>query len=223
MYFEPGKSRSGLPMNPFKACCVPRPIGWLSTVSAAGAHNLAPYSQFQNVAYDPPMVMVAMNNRPDGRLKDTAANIIETGEFAWNMATFDLREAVVASAEAVEPVTDEFEALGISHKPAQLIRARLVAASPAHFECRLRHVVELGGNTLESASKLFVAEVVAIHLDDRFISEGRFDVARVRPLCRLGYRDYGVVDDLFEMEVPGRADEKIEFLQERAISAESGT
>ena len=92
MYYEPGHTACALPLNPFKACCVLRPIGWLSTVDTAGRHNLAPFSQFQNVGYDPPMGMVAANRRPDGRLKDTIRNILDTGEFVWSMATQAQRE-----------------------------------------------------------------------------------------------------------------------------------
>lgn len=86
MFYSPQSEVSGLPFNPFKSCCVPRPIGWISTVSASGIHNLAPYSQFQNVTWDPPTVMIAANARESGQLKDTTANILETGEFVWNMA-----------------------------------------------------------------------------------------------------------------------------------------
>ena len=103
MFYSPQSEVSGLPYNPFKSCCVPRPIGWISTVSASGVHNLAPYSQFQNITWDPPTVMVAANARESGQLKDTTANILETGEFVWNLATRSLAEAMNTSCAAVPP------------------------------------------------------------------------------------------------------------------------
>lgn len=214
MYYEPGRTACALQMNPFKACCVPRPIGWLSTVDTAGRHNLAPFSQFQNVGYDPPMVMVAANRRPDGRLKDTVRNILDTGEFVWSMATHAQRETVSASAQEFEPGVDEFETLGIAHLPARLVRARRVAGSPAHFECRVHQTLELPGNTPESRGHLVVARVIAIHLaDDHITADGRFDVCKARPLARLGYLDYTSVDTMFEMRVPNfRSGQTIEFL-----------
>jgi flavin reductase (DIM6/NTAB) family NADH-FMN oxidoreductase RutF len=214
MYYEPGHTACALPMNPFKACCVPRPIGWLSTVDTTGRHNLAPFSQFQNVGYDPPMVMVAANRRPDGRLKDTIRNILDTGEFVWSMATHAQREWVSASAQEFEPGVDEFEAVGIGHLPARLVRPRRVAGAPAHFECRVHQSLELPGNTQESRGHLVVAQVVAIHLDDEYITaDGRFDVLKARPLARLGYLDYTAVDAVFEMQVPNfRTGQTIEYL-----------
>ena len=101
MQFAPGREACPLPYHPFKSCTVPRPIGWLSTISADGVHNLAPFSQWQNLTFDPPMVMFAANQLPDGRRKDTVVNAEETGWFTWNMATWDLREAVNISAMVV--------------------------------------------------------------------------------------------------------------------------
>lgn len=216
MFYEPGRTSSNLPMNPFKACCVPRPIGWISTVDQQGRHNLAPFSQFQNVAYDPPMVMVSANHRPDGTLKDTIRNILDTGEFVWSMATHDQRELVSASAQEFAPGIDEFDAVGIESLPARLVKPRRVAASPAHFECKVHQTIYLPGNTPEAHTHLVIATVIAIHLDDNYItSDGRLDILRARPLARLGYLDYTSVDSVFEMRVPKfREDTGIEFLRD---------
>lgn len=218
MFYEPGKTPSGLPLNPFKSCCVPRPIGWISTVGRDGSHNLAPFSQFQNVAYDPPMVMVSANRRQDGSLKDTIRHIIDTGEFVWSMATYAQREQVAASAQEFAPGVDEFEAVGIAHLPARRVRARRVAGSPAHFECVSRQIIELAGHTPEAHTHLVIAEVIAIHLDDDHITpEGRFDVLRARPLARMGYLDYTSVESVFEMTIPNfRSGQVVEFLTDPA-------
>ena len=221
LFYSPQQERSGLPYNPFKSCCVPRPIGWLSTVSADGVHNLAPYSQFQNITWDPPTVMVAANARADGTLKDTAANILATGEFGWNMATWDLREWVVGSSRDLPSGVDEFEALGIDWLPSNHVRPRRVAASPVHFECRLTQKLQVPGNTPESAAWLLVAHVVGLHIaDDALTSDGRIDITRLKPLARMGYRDYTAIDHTFELdEHTGRAAAGIAHLHELPVVA----
>lgn len=220
MFYSPQQERSGLPYNPFKSCCVPRPIGWLSTVSPEGVHNLAPYSQFQNLTWDPPTVMVAANARADGSPKDTTANILATGEFVWNMATFDLREWVVGSSRDLPPGVDEFEALDIGWLPSRHVRPRRVAASPVHFECRLTQTLQVPGNTPESAAWLLVGQVVGLHIaDDALTPDGRLDITRLKPLARLGYRDYTAVDHAFELnEHTGRAAAGIAHLHEAPVA-----
>jgi flavin reductase (DIM6/NTAB) family NADH-FMN oxidoreductase RutF len=221
MFYSPQQESSGLPYNPFKACCVPRPIGWLSTVDAAGMHNLAPYSQFQNLTWDPPTVMVACNAREDGRLKDTAANILATGEFVWNMATWDLREWVVGSSRDYPQGVDEFEALGIGWSPSVHVRPRRVTASPVQFECRLTQRLEVPGNTPDAAAWVLVGQVVGVHIaDDALSSNGRIDITRIRPLARLGYRDYTDVRHSYELnEFTGRDASSISHLHEAGRDA----
>jgi flavin reductase (DIM6/NTAB) family NADH-FMN oxidoreductase RutF len=126
-----------LPFSPFKSCTVPRPIGWLSTISRAGVANLAPYSQWQNLTFDPPMVMFAANRYPDGREKDTVVNARETGWFVWNMATWELREAVNISAKAVAELTWMNSIEAPVTKARRCIAPRpALAEAPCHFECR---------------------------------------------------------------------------------------
>lgn len=207
MFYNPETEVSGLPYNPFKSCCVPRPIGWLSTVSADGIHNLAPYSQFQNVTWDPPTVLIAANYRVDGTLKDTVANILDTGEFVWNMATFAQRELVVRSAFAFAPTDDEFEELGVAWESSRFVKPRRVKGSPVQFECRLTQKLEVPGRTPESGALILVGRVVGIHIaEDALRPDGLLDVARLKPLARMGYRDYTCVDRVFDLsEFDGRA------------------
>jgi flavin reductase (DIM6/NTAB) family NADH-FMN oxidoreductase RutF len=198
LYYEPAKETSGLPHSPFTACCVPRPIGWISTVSTDGVHNLAPFANFQNVTFDPPTVLFSVCGSPD---KDTLVNAVETGEFVWNMATYAQRSEVARSSVRYSPDVDEFEAAGIDHLPSRLVRPRRVAASPVHFECRVQHTVKIPGNIPESVATIVIGQVVAIHISDNVITDdGRVDVLRVKPLARLGYLDYTTVDRLFEVE-----------------------
>ncbi len=205
MYYDPEKNDHGLPHDPFKSCVVPRPIGWISTISIGGIHNLAPYSQFQNLTFDPPYVMFAANQNTRGERKDSVVNAEQTGEFVYNMATYDLREAVNRSAAEVPPEVDEFELAGVTKAPSVRVKPCRVAESPVHFECRYHSTLRLPGNGPMGTVDIVIGRVVLIHIRDDFISpDGRIDILRIRPLARLGYYDYTTVESIFEMVIPGR-------------------
>ncbi len=204
MHYDPDRNDHGLPFNPFKACVIPRAIGWISTVSPAGVHNLAPFSQFQNLTFDPPYVMFAANQNTLGKRKDTVVNSEETGEFVYNMATYDLREAVNRSAAEVPPEVDEFELAHVTKAPSIRVKAFRVAESPVQFECRTHQTLRLPGNGLMGTVDVVIGRVVLIHIRDDVIgADGRLDILKIRPLARLGYYDYTTVDSLFEMVIPG--------------------
>jgi flavin reductase (DIM6/NTAB) family NADH-FMN oxidoreductase RutF len=202
MYFEPGKTSHNLPFDPFKSCVVPRPIGWISTTSQAGVDNLAPFSQFQNVTFDPPTVLFIANQRIAGGRKDSVINAESRGEFVWNMATYALRNAVNATSEEFEPGVDEFERAGLQKAPSRLVRPPRVAASPIQFECRYLQTVRSPGDSDVGTVDIVFGRVVAIHIADDVLTGGRIDVARIRPLARLGYYEYCAVSDVFEMRPP---------------------
>lgn len=204
MHYDPRHDKNPLPYDPFKSCTVPRPIGWLSSVSNDGVANLAPYSQWQNLTFDPPLVMFAANGYPDGRRKDTVLNAETTGWFVWNMATWDLRESVNLSAQAFEPDVDEFEKAGVTKAECIDACAPRVAESPCHFECRYLSSQRLPGNSNVGNVDVVFAEVVRIHVqDDVVTSDGKIDIAKVKPIARMGYYDYAVIDNVFEMRIPG--------------------
>ena len=204
MYYDPEKNDHGLAHAPFKSCVVPRPIGWISTISADGIHNLAPYSQFQNLNFDPAYVLFSANQTSDGRRKDTVANIEQTGEFVYNMATWELREAVNRSAEQVPPDVDEFELAGVTKAPSIRVRPSRVAESPVQFECRYFQTLRLPGNGPMGSVDVVIGRVVLVHIKDEVIGpDGRLDIPKIRPLARLGYYDYTSVESVFEMVIPG--------------------
>jgi flavin reductase (DIM6/NTAB) family NADH-FMN oxidoreductase RutF len=198
MFYETAKNDHGLPRDPFKAIVVPRPIGWLTSISQKGEINLAPYSFFNAVSEQPPMVMFSSGGR-----KDSVAFIEETGEFVCNFANFALREAVSKTgAEFPRGVNEMIEA-GLDPAPSRLVRPPRVAASPCALECKLLQIVDL--HDLEGrASQRYVVfgQVVGVHIDDRFIKDGRLDTAAMQPLARCGYNDYAVVDKVFPMLRP---------------------
>jgi flavin reductase (DIM6/NTAB) family NADH-FMN oxidoreductase RutF len=194
MFYDTAKNDHGLPRDPFKAIVAPRPIGWISSMSAKGEINLAPYSFFNAVSDDPPIVMFAS----DGP-KDSIIFIEETREFVCNLATFNLRHAVVHTGIEFPRGVDEMKEAGLLSAPSRLVRAPRVAASPCAMECKLLQIVPLAG--LDGASHRIVVfgKVVGIHIDDRFLNEGRLDTVAMRPLARCGYADYSVLDNVFQM------------------------
>ncbi len=204
MHYDPRHDKRPVQYDPFKSCTVPRPIGWLSSVSKGGVHNLAPYSQWQNLTFDPPMVMFAANGYPDGRRKDTVINAEETGWFVWNMATWDLRDAVNRSAQAFAPDIDEFVEAGVTTTDCIDAPGLRVADSPCHFECRYLSTQRLKGNSPVGNVDVVFAEVARIHVsDDALTTDGKIDIPKIKPIARMGYYDYCVVDNVFEMKIPG--------------------
>jgi len=209
MFYEPKKNNHGLPYDPFKSCVVPRPVGWISTVGADGVANLAPYSQFQNLTFDPPYVMFAANQSLRGRRKDSVVNAEQSGEFVHNMVTYDLREAMNLTAQRVAPEVDEFELAGLAKAPSMLVKAPRVARSPVHFECRYHQTIRLPGNGTMGTVDIVIGEVIGIHIKDDFIqADGKLSILKIRPLARLGYHDYTSIESVFEMVIPG-PDEKL--------------
>ena len=203
MHFDPRSDACPLRYDPFKSCTVPRPIGWLSTISRAGMANLAPFSQWQNLTFDPPMVMFASNQNALGQRKDTVVNAEETGYFVWNMATWDLREAVNISASDFPPEIDEFEAAGVTKAACLIAPGPRVAESPCHFECKHVSTTRLPGNGPMGAVDVVFGAVVQIHIrDDAVLPSGKLDIAKIAPIARMGYYDYAVIRDVFEMKIP---------------------
>lgn len=204
MFYEPHKKNHGLSVDPFKSCVVPRPIGWISTLGPTGIPNLAPYSQFQNLTFDPPYVMYAANQTTEGRRKDSTVNAELTGEFVYNMATYNLREAVNLSAQEVATEVDEFELAKVSKVPSKLIKTPRVAESPVQFECLYHQTVRLPGNGIMGTVDIVIGKVIGIHIMDEFIADnGKLDIAKIQPLARMGYYDYTIVESVFEMIIPG--------------------
>jgi flavin reductase (DIM6/NTAB) family NADH-FMN oxidoreductase RutF len=198
MFYETAKNNHGLPHDPFKAIVAPRPIGWISSLSANGELNLAPYSYFNGVSSKPPCVMFASEDH-----KDSIANIAETREFVCSLATWELREHMNATSATVAREVDEFMLAGLNAAPSTLVKAPRVAESPCALECRLVKIVNLGDDDPTLADRqIVIGKVVGIHIDEQFIKDGILDTAAMKPIARCGYRNYAVVLDQFEMIRP---------------------
>lgn len=202
MYYETDKNDHGLPYNPLKACVVPRPIGWLTTISAAGVVNLAPFSFFNLLSYDPPFVLFSAGvHEQDGGQKDSVRNVEATGEFVYNMATWDQKEQMNQTAFLIEREVDEMAAAGLKPLPSRLVRPPRVQGSPVHFECKLHQILTLPGRQSSSDHHLVLGRVLAVHIEDTALTMGgRIDLLKLRPIARLGYKDYTSVDSIFQME-----------------------
>lgn len=188
MFYRPADGH-GLPYNPFNAVVTPRPIAWVSTRGDDG-DNLAPYSFFNGVAYTPPQVMFASTGA-----KDTLRNVRASGVFAVNMVEPAALEPMNVTSSAAEG--DEFQLAGVAKADCSDIDAPRVQGAPATLECRMTQIVPLLGENWA-----VVGEVVAVHLRDDLIRDGRYDLTLAQPVARLGYRDYTIVRDFFALSRP---------------------
>lgn len=198
MFYDATANTHGLKHDPFKALIVPRPIGWISTTSKDGVLNLAPYSFFNGVSSDPHIVMFASAGR-----KDSQRNAEETGEFVCNLAGFDQRDEMNASSATVGPEVDEFALAGLTTEPSKLVKPPRVAGASAHLECVWLQTVPMIARDGRHTYDVVFGEVIGIHIDDRFVADGKVDTAAMRPIARLGYHDYSVVDEVFSLKRPG--------------------
>jgi flavin reductase (DIM6/NTAB) family NADH-FMN oxidoreductase RutF len=212
MFYETDSNHHGLKFDPFKALMAPRPIGWISTVSPAGVHNLAPYSFFNAVSDSPPVVMFSSVGK-----KDSLLNIEANGEFTCSIATYGLRDQMNLSSAPVAHGVDEFALAGLTATPGVKVKSARVGESPAAFECRHWKTIELPDfstpNTRRrSADTKFVVFglVVAIYIDERVIKDGLVDTAAMEPLARMGYMDYAYVnrDNTFSMNRPMASEDR---------------
>jgi flavin reductase (DIM6/NTAB) family NADH-FMN oxidoreductase RutF len=200
MFYETrARDKSLLPHDPFKAIIAPRPIGWISTRAKDGRVNLAPYSFFNAFAsMEAPIVGFSSEG-----FKDSAAFAEDGGEFVFNLATEDLMRPMSETSAPLPRGTSEFEHAGLTMAPCRLVAAPRVAEAHASLECKLTQVIRLKRHTgADLDNYLLLGEVVAFHLDDALIRNGRFDTAAARPLARCGYQDYAVTDRLIALARP---------------------
>jgi len=205
MFYEPDKRNHGLKFNPFKALVVPRPIGWISSVDPEGRPNLAPYSQFNIAATEPPCVMFGSSQRDDGTTKDSRYCAEAIGDFVVNLATYDHRDAINRTSAVLPRGVSESAAAGLELIPSRLVKSPSVKCSPVHMECVFLNSIELPSDRPGTGNFVTFGRVVGIHIDDSLIVDGRVDICRARPIARLGYMDYAVVDEVFEMISPSRS------------------
>lgn len=199
LFYEPHtRPKDILPHDPFKALIAPRPIGWISSRDETGAINLAPYSFFNAFCSNPPIIGFSSEGE-----KDTLTFARQSGEFVWNLASFDLRDGMNASAAPLPRGQSEFVPAQLTPAPCHKVKAPRVQEASASFECKVTQILTLcGHNGVATAAHVVFGEVVGVHLDPRFIKDGRVDVAAMAPLARCGYDDYTTLRDLFALRRP---------------------
>jgi flavin reductase (DIM6/NTAB) family NADH-FMN oxidoreductase RutF len=198
MQYTTEEGHDPLPFDPFKAIIAPRPIGWVSTVDRQGRPNLAPYSFFAAISSRPNMIGFTS----DG-LKHSPRNARDTGEFVFNLATMNLLEPMNRTSEEVAEGVNEFDVAGLGMVPSLRVVPPRVAGVAAALECKVtsfQEIQDVDGKAIDRY--LVIGQVVATYIDDRFIKDGRFDTAGAKPLGRCGYRDYAVVESMFELLRP---------------------
>lgn len=202
--FHDLRNAPGFKRSIFNAIVAPRPIGWISSMSADGRCNLAPFSHFNMVSTAPPVLIFSCNTPADRAEKDTIANVRATGEFVYNLVTRDLVEAMNASSVAAPYGVDEFELARVDKAACQHVRAPRVAASPASMECRVLRIVEIEPELPgETKSVVVFGRIIGLHVAEGFMdANGRFDTARARPMSRLGGNQYAEAGAIFEMAAP---------------------
>lgn len=198
MFYDAIANTHGLPRDPFKAIVAPRPIGWISSISADGVVNLAPYSFF-NAMGDRPHYVVFGSGGP----KDSLTNIEATGEFVCSLATYALKDAMNMSSAAVGPDVDEFALAGLTPVASEMVRPPRVGESPIALECKRVQTVNLPNFDGEAGPyTMVIGQVVGVHIADDLIVDGMVEITRARPIARLGYMDYAVVDEVFQLARP---------------------
>jgi flavin reductase (DIM6/NTAB) family NADH-FMN oxidoreductase RutF len=178
---------------------VPRPIAWVTTVSSAGVVNLAPFSQFTFVAPKPPMIALSIGRRGEAD-KDTARNILASGEFVVHIASCAEVDAVHASSADFPFDSSEVEALGLATLPSNEIKTPRLAAAPIAMECRLRHCFQIG----DTRNRLIVGEVILLHFADGILVDGKIDTKNLDPLSRLAGPNYAGLGEILAVQPVGQ-------------------
>ncbi|AWC24192.1 flavin reductase family protein [Aminobacter sp. P9b] len=197
MFYEPSQGH-GLPHDPFKAIVSPRPIGWISTIGKDGALNLAPYSFFNALTGKPPLVWFSSEGP-----KDSSTFAGETREFVANVVGRELAEKMNRTSVNAPRGTSEFGYAGLTAAPSRLVVPPRVAEAPAALECKVTEIFRPKGlDGADAGVFVVVGEVVGVHIDEAFLTDGLFDVVKAGNVSRLGYMDYSSISEVFSMRRP---------------------
>lgn len=204
MYYDPRENLAPPPLsgNPLNALVAPRPIGWISTVDRAGNVNLAPFSYFNAVNSDPPVVVFAPNEKSKGMPKDTLRNVREVPQFVANLAHASLKIAINESSRVHPHGVNELEMVGLTATPSRAVKPPRIAQCKAALECAVHDIIELPYREGGRRSHLVIGTVIGIYIADEVIEGGRVDARRLNQLARLGYSEYTAVESTFTMPRP---------------------
>ena len=204
MYYDPRRNVAPPPLssNPLNALVAPRPIGWISSIDREGRVNLAPFSYYNAVSSDPPVVVFSPNEVVKGTPKDTLRNVREVGEFVVNLAHADLKHELNESSRAYPHGVNELEQVGLTAVASTAVRPPRVGECKAALECLVHDIIELPHRAGGRHSHLVIGAVIGIYIADELIVGGRIDSLKLKQLARLGYVDYTTVEATFVMPRP---------------------
>ena len=197
-YYSATRDDLALAHDPFKAIVAPRPIGWITALSAKGEVNLSPYSFFNAISAKPNIVIFSSEGK-----KDAVSFVEETGEFTCSLVSGALLQAMNATSAPLPRGQSEYAHAGLEMAPSRFVKPPRVAGTPAALECKLlslNQMHDLDGNAIPRWYVL--GQVVGTFIDDAFIKDGRFDTAGANPVARCGYADYAEVTSLFSLQRP---------------------
>ncbi len=200
MFINTKLENLNLPYNPFKACIVPRPIGWITTQNINNTTNVAPFSYFNAVSDIPPIVMFSCAKKTVGGNKDTSVNIERSGEFVVNIATFDQSNAMNNSSQELDYGVSEANIFSIKTIPSIMVHPPGIKNSPIRLECKFIKTTDLNFDDHFSNCQVIFGHVVGIYIDDLIITAGKVDISKFKPIARLGYDEYAVIDRVFKMK-----------------------
>ena len=187
----------------FKSLIVPRPIGWISSKNNEGQINLAPYSFFNAIATIPPMVVIGPGGySKSGNNKDTLLNIKNNPEFVCNFVSWDVKDIMNESSYSFDNNESEIEKLNIETENSTMVSIPRVKLSPAHFECTLFKIIDLPSDSKGNPNHLIIGNIIGINISDKIIKNNRIDIGELKPISRMGYDEYALINTIFSMKRP---------------------
>ena len=187
----------------FKSLIVPRPIGWISSKNNNGQINLAPYSFFNAIATNPPMVVIGPGGySKSGNNKDTLLNIKNNPEFVCNFVCWDVKDIMNESSYSFDNNESEVEKLNIETEDSNMVSIPRVKLSPAHFECTLFKIIDLPSDSRGNPNHLIIGNIIGINISDKIIKNDRIDIGELKPISRMGYDEYALINTIFSMKRP---------------------
>lgn len=187
----------------FKSLIVPRPIGWISSKNNEGQINLAPYSFFNAIATIPPMVVIGPGGySKSGNNKDTLLNIKNNPEFVCNFVSWDVKDIMNESSYSFDNNESEVEKLNIETEDSNMVSIPRVKLSPAHFECTLFKIIDLPSDSRGNPNHLIIGNIIGINISDKIIKNDRIDIGELKPISRMGYDEYALINTIFSMKRP---------------------
>lgn len=185
----------------FNAIVAPRPIGWISTVDAQGKANLAPFSYFNIMSNDPPVLVFSCNTPEDRPAKDTLQNVRETGEFVFNLVSYELVREMNMTSTPLPAGIDEFEFAGLEKAPCRFVRPPRVMRTPVAMECKVLDIVRIANETGGPEVNVTFGKVVGMHIQPGYLDDhGHFRTELAQPVTRLGGAEYAISQPTFELD-----------------------